>query len=170
VEEVWVRVGRIGKPFGLRGEVVIHYYGDTAARFAPGSRVFVLVPGDRVEARVSGAREMPKKFVASFEGRDRIEAIEPWVGCEVEVPARDLPPLEEGRYYHFQLIGLRVYAADGRFLGVVEEIVGTGGNDVYCVRDGRREVLIPGGGDAIAGIDLAAGRMTLSDLEGLVEP
>jgi 16S rRNA processing protein RimM len=99
-----------------------------------------------------------------------IAAIEPWVGCEVEVRARDLPPLEEGRYYHFQMIGLRVHAADGRFLGVLEEILSSGGSDVYCVRDGRREVLVPAGGDAIDAIDLGAGRMTLSDLEGLIEP
>jgi 16S rRNA processing protein RimM len=113
---------------------------------------------------------MPRKFVASFVGRASIEAVSPWIGCEVEVPAGDLPPLDEGRYYHFQLIGLRVHAADGRFVGVLEEILGTGGNDVYCVRDGRREVLIPAGGGVIQGIDLVARTMTVRDLEGLIEP
>jgi 16S rRNA processing protein RimM len=150
--------------------VVVHYYGDTPARFLPGGRVFVLAREGRVAAVVATSREMPQKFVASFVGRDSIEAVSPWVGCEVEVPAGDLPPLEEGRYYHFQLIGLRVHAADGRCIGVLEAIFGTVGNDVYCVRDGRREVLIPAGGDAIQGIDLVARTMTLRDVKGLIEP
>ena len=150
--------------------MVVHYYGDTPARFVPGGRVFIRAPEGRVAAVVATSREMPQKFVASFVGRGSIDAMKPWVGCEVEVPARDLPPLEEGRYYHFQLIGLRVLAADGRCVGVLEDIIGTGGNDVYCVRDGRREVLIPAGGDAIQGVDLVARTMTLRDLEGLIEP
>ena len=169
-ELTWVRVGRIGKPFGLKGEVVVHYYGDTPARFAPGACVFIRTPDGRVAATVVTSREMPRKFVASFAGREQIEAVSPWVGCEVEVPVEELPPLEGGRYYHFQLIGLRVYAADGRYVGVLERILGTAVNDVYCVRDGSREVLVPAGGDAIEGIDLVARTMTLRDLKGLVEP
>lgn len=149
--------------------MVVHYYGDTPARFHPGGRVFIRAREGRVAAIVATSREMPRKFVASFVGRDSVEAVSPWVGCEVEVPARELPPLDEGRYYHFQLIGLRVHAADGRFVGVLEDILGTGGNDVYCVRDGRREVLIPAGGDAIQEIDLVARTMTLRDLKGLIE-
>lgn len=150
--------------------MVVHYYGDTPARFVPGTRVFIREREGRVAAIVATAREMPQKFVASFEGRGSVEAVSPWVGCEVEVPAQDLPALEEGRYYHFQLIGLRVHAADGRCVGVLEEILGTGANDVYCVRDGRREVLIPAGGDAIQAIDLVARTMTLRDLKGLIDP
>jgi len=169
-QDTWVSVGRIGKPFGLKGEVVIRYYGDTPARFAPGSRVYVNTREGRVRATVATARQMPRKFVVSFEGRATIEAVEAWVGLDIAVAARDLPSLEEGRYYHFQMIGLQVYAADGRCLGVLQEILATGGNDVYCVRDGRREVLIPAIAGAIDSVDLAARRMVLKDLEGLIEP
>jgi 16S rRNA processing protein RimM len=88
----------------------------------------------------------------------------------VEVPARELPELESGRYYHFQLVGLQVFAADGRGIGVVREVLGTGGNDVLSVRDGDREILIPLIEDAVARVDLPAGRLVLKDLEGLLQP
>jgi 16S rRNA processing protein RimM len=169
-DEQWVRVGRIGRPFGLKGEVVIHYTGETPARFAAGETVYVVTPEGRVEVRIASSRALAKKFVAVFAGRESVEAAKAWVNCPVEVRTRDLPPLEEGRYYHFQLIGLKVYAADGRYLGVLEEVWTTGGNDVYCVRDGGREVLVPAIDDAVAGIDLERGRMDLKNLEGMIEP
>lgn len=168
--ETWVQVGKVGKTFGLKGEVVIHYFADTPERFAPDYRVFIVTSNGRVAARVASSRQLSKKFVASFRGRSRIEDVEEWVGCPVEVPTRDLPRLEEGRYYHYQLIGLRVYTDGGRFVGVLEEILDTPGNDVYCVRHEDREILVPAIDDAIAQVDLAAGTMTLKDLEGMIEP
>jgi len=169
-EDTWVCVGRVGKPFGLKGEVVVHYTGETPERFRSGAVVHVVTAGGRVEARVSGVRPMPKKLVVAFEGRADVEAIRPWVGCELEVRASELPVLEEGSYYHYQLVGLRVYAADGSLVGVIAEILSTGSNDVFCVRRDGREVLVPAIDDAIASIDPAAGRVVLKDLKGLITP
>ena len=63
-----------------------------------------------------------------------------------------------------------MYRSGGEFLGILEEILSTAGNDVYCVRDRGRETLIPAIKDAVERIDLAAGRMTLREMEGLIEP
>lgn len=166
----WVRVGRIGKTFGLKGEVVIHYFADAPDRFAAGARVHVVTPEGRVETTVARSRAMTGKFVAAFEGREAIDAVQPWVGCFVEVPASELPPLPEGTYYQFQLVGLEVLGVGGERLGRIEEVLGTGGNDVLVVRGGRREILVPVIEDAIASIDPAAGRVVLKDLGGLIEP
>ncbi|MFH1144854.1 MAG: ribosome maturation factor RimM [Candidatus Eisenbacteria bacterium] len=169
-EETWVQIGRVGKPFGLKGEVVIHYTGETPERFRPGAVVQVVTPDGRVDARVATTRPMPAKFVVSFEGRPDVDRIRPWVGCEIQIRASELPPLEEGSYYHFQLLGLEVVDADGRRLGVLAEILETGGNDIYRVCGEQGEILVPAIEDAIASIDVAAGRITLRDLKGLVEP
>lgn len=168
--EQWVAVGKLGRTFGLRGEIVVHYYGDTAERFTPGARLFLATSTGRRELVVASARRVSKRLAVSFAGCERIEDVQDWVGAGLEVPAADLPPLEEGRYYHHQLIGLRVFAADGRCLGAVAEILATPGNDVYCVRGGQREILVPAVDDAIAAIDLEAGTLTLRDLAGLIEP
>jgi 16S rRNA processing protein RimM len=169
-EETWVKVGRIGKPFGLKGEVVVHYYAEGPDRFAPGAQVFVAGPAGRVAARVARSRQLAAKFVAAFEGREHVDAVRDWVGCFVEVRAKDLPPLPEGRFYHHELVGLQVYAADGSYVGELKEILGTGGNDVFRVCRERREFLIPAIDDAVARVDLAQGRLVLKDLDGLIEP
>jgi 16S rRNA processing protein RimM len=167
--ETWVKVGRIGRPFGLKGEVVIHHYAAEPERFADGAQVFVLTPAGRVAATIAHGRPVTGKFVAAFAGRESIDAIRPWVGCVVEVPVSALPPLEEGTYYHFQLLGLQVYTADGKHLGEVSEILGTGANDVLRVRGGEREHLIPLVDAAVADIDLEGRRVVLAHLEGLLE-
>ena len=168
--ESWVRVGRVGKTFGLKGEVVIHPTGEDPQRFRPGAVLRVVTPEGAVTATVATLREMPGKLVASFEGRDDIEAIRPWVGCELEVRTADLPALEEGSYYHFQLLGLEVYGPDGRRLGVLEEILTGGGNDVYCVRGDGPEILVPAVREAIESIDVKRRRLVLKDMKGLITP
>ena len=165
----WVDVGRIGKPHGLKGEVVVHYFGDAPDRFAPGSEVELIQKGQRRTLTVATTRPMPKKFVVKFEGHTRIEDVEPLRGALLQVQAGDLPALAPDSNYHFELFGLAVVGAEGQCLGKLEEILSTGGNDVYIVRGGGREYLIPAIQDAIASVDLEAGILTLKDLKGLIE-
>ncbi len=166
----WVVVGKLGKTFGLRGEIVVHRFAEAPGLFAAGAQLKLVGRNESRLVHVVASRQMGKKFVARFEGLERVEEIQPWVGSTVEIASADLPDLEDDSFYHFELIGLEVYAADGRRLGTLEEILETGGNDIYCVRDGEHEVLVPAIRDAIAGIDLAAGRMDLKDLKGMIGP
>jgi 16S rRNA processing protein RimM len=168
--ERWIDVGAIGKPHGLKGEVVVHYTGDTPARFEAGARVSLFLHGERQTLVVAQTRPMPKKFVVRFEGCARIEDVEPWRGGRLQVLAGELPVLEAGSNYHFELIGLEVMDAGGRRLGRLSEILSTGSNDVYIVRGTDREYLIPAIRDAIEAVDLEAGTMILKDLKGMIEP
>ncbi len=168
--DVWVDVGEIGKTHGLRGEVTIHLFCDDPDQFAPGAEVFLHYRGKRSPLKIAQARSMAKKYVVQFEGYTQIEDIKALVGETLQVKAETLPTLGNDENYHYQLIGLKVYLASGEYLGVLKEILTTAGNDVYCVRQGGRETLIPAIKDAIAGIDLDSGQVTLKDMEGLIEP
>ena len=75
------------------------------------------------------------------------------------VAAADLPPLGEGKFYYFQLAGAEVMLTDGRRLGTIEDIMSTGAHDVWVVRDGEREVLVPVIADVVKAIDLGRGRV-----------
>jgi len=71
-------------------------------------------------------------------------------------------PLGEGEYYVFDIVGLAVYDEAGNELGIVENVLRTGSNDIYAVRteDGR-ELLVPALRAVVLQIDLNAGRMTV---------
>lgn len=103
-------------------------------------------------------------------GIDSRAEAEPLVGREVQGEAGRFPPLPEGEYYWFQLLGLPVvHAGDGTVLGVLAEIWPTGAHDVYVVRQGKREVLLPAVEEVIREIDLQEGVVKVWPPPGLLE-
>ncbi len=82
---------------------------------------------------------------------------------------RDEVVLEEGEFFCDQLIGLSVFTAAGDMIGKVEEIMETGGNDVYVVRMNAKEYLLPGIRDVIREIDLDRGRIIINPMPGLLD-
>ena len=82
----------------------------------------------------------------------------------------DLWPLPDGSYYHFQIVGLTVFTVDGVPLGEVVDILETGSNDVYVIRDDEgKEHLLPALKDVVKDIDLEKGLMLVQPLPGLLE-
>jgi 16S rRNA processing protein RimM len=80
-------------------------------------------------------------------------------------------PLEEGEYFEHQILGLDVRTAAGDPLGIVEEIIYTGANEVYVVRGlgaEPRELLIPAIEDVVLQVDLVAGHLVVELPSGLV--
>jgi len=133
----------------------------------------VLSPGRRLTAggfehQVEHCRAAGRMLVAKLSGisyRDQARALQ---GAYLTVPQQDLPPLPEGEYYRYQLIGLAVRAADGRDLGHVVEVTSTPSNDVYLVRGPLGEILVPAVDDIVQGVDLTAGVVTVEIVPGLL--
>lgn len=88
-------------------------------------------------------------------------------GAIIEVPDADVPPLPEDAYYHFQLLELAVYDVSGAHLGTLTQVLATGANDVYVIRNEGNELLLPAIGDVIISVDLEQGRMTVAPPDGL---
>ena len=104
-----------------------------------------------------------------LEGVDDANAAEVLRGSVVMVVAAELPPLKEGEFYYFQLAGAEVRLTDGRRLGTIEDIMSTGAHDVWVVRDGEREVLVPVISDVVKAMDLDARRVTIEAVPGLLD-
>ena len=80
----------------------------------------------------------------------------------------DVEPLPEDVYYHWELIGLRVIADDGEQLGELVQIIETGANDVYVVRDDAgKELLLPAIEDVVLNVEPQAGEIRVKLLPGL---
>ncbi len=91
------------------------------------------------------------------------------VGLEVQGDRRRFPPLPPGEYYWFQVLGLPVvHEADGTLLGYLDHIIPTPGHDVYAVRQGEREVLLPAVAHVIVEINLEEGVIKALPPEGLL--
>jgi 16S rRNA processing protein RimM len=91
------------------------------------------------------------------------------VGSQLLVDRNQLPPLPDGEYYWCDLLGMTVVLDDGSPLGEITDIIATGSNDVYVVKSGEREVLVPAIEDVVLNIDPVAGEMRVALLEGLLD-
>ena len=107
-------VGRVARPHGLRGDVVVKPETDfVAERFRPGATLWTRSAGREEQLTIASARVQNGRPVVGFEGLSSIEAVERLAGLELRVPEESLQPLEPGRYYEHQLVGCSVETADG---------------------------------------------------------
>jgi 16S rRNA processing protein RimM len=163
-----IEVGRILRPHGVRGEVVVERYGESVDLLEPGVTLFGRKGALTMDLTVGAARPHKKDWIVVFEGvASRTEA-EALGGTTLLVGADRLPPLPEGTYYNFQLEGLAVRTTEGEALGRIEEILETGANPVLVVRGAGGEFLIPSVGQVVRDVDLKAGTMTVELIPGLV--
>lgn len=164
-----VALGRVTGVHGIRGAVKLRFYsGNAPAALVPGAAVGLrLADGAVAEFTAAEIAAQGGHFrlrLAQIEDRDAAEAL---VGAEMVVARSELPEPEADAYYWTDLIGLTVYAEDGACLGRLVEILETGANDVYRVRGGAREVLVPALASVVRRVDLAAGQMWVELPEGL---
>jgi 16S rRNA processing protein RimM len=118
---------------------------------------------------VEAVRVHKGRPVVKLSGVSDIGAAEALAGREIRVPESELEPLPEDSYYHFQIVGLEVRDRRGGVIGVVEDVLVTGGTDVLVVRGvGGEEALVPLCSEICRRIDPQAGRIELDAPEGLL--
>ncbi len=153
-------VGRLLRPHGVTGEIRMDIQTDFPERLRKGRTVY-LGP-EHYPVVLAAVRTAEKALLIRLEGiadRDQAALLR---GKEVAVQADSLPKLPEGQYYHHQLLGLQVVDESGQALGVLDQILETGANDVYVVKplEGP-ELLLPAIADVVQAVDLENRRMTV---------
>jgi 16S rRNA processing protein RimM len=119
--------------------------------------------------KVVQSRRHGSHHVVSFEGYESRNDAEGLRGAAFFLPEADLPVLPEGEYYSYQILGMDVHTTDGRYLGKVTKIFTAGEHDIYVVKDGKEEVLIPAVDHVVVEIDLNEKRIIVDPIEGLLD-
>lgn len=141
-EPVFLAVGKLRRPHGIQGEIVMDVLTDFPERLRPGKKVYVGVNHEVLTLKT--VRAMDQAMLVTFEGIADSGQAGRLRNHMVFIRGEQLPSLPEGEYYHHQLLGLKVMDAAGKELGFLSEILETGANDVYVVvhPDGN-ETLVP---------------------------
>ena len=150
-----VALAAVAGAHGVKGEVRLKLFSDSASNLARHENVYV---GGTLRLLLA-VRDSGKTAVARLEGIDDRSASESLRGSLVEVDRSSLPPLEEGEYYHSDLIGLACVNREGETVGAVVAVENFGAGDLLEVElpNGKKS-LIPFR-DGIA--DVADGRIVL---------
>lgn len=145
-------------------------YTDSEQPFLNAESVFLKRgSGEAEKFSVASVRPHKRVFLMEFKELHSIEEAEARRGAEVFLPEEALGPKEQDEFYWHELLGLEVFLDSGERLGKVSRIIATGANDVYVVREDKREILLPATLEVVKEVDLEKGRMVVSPMEGLLD-
>lgn len=168
----WYNVGKIVNTHGIRGEVRVMSRTDfPEERYAAGARLGLFMPGakDPVMLTVASHRVHKNFDLLTFEGHPNINDVEKYRDGILKVSGDNLGELEEGEFYHHEIIGCTVVDQEGREIGKVTEVLETGANDVWAVKPAEGKMhYIPYIGDVVLEVDPENGRIVIDPIEGLL--
>ncbi len=167
-----VVLGRLAKPHGVKGDIRVDYYADSAdlldkplmlraGRFAPRP------------IRVRDWHLWKDQLILGIEGCNDRSAAEQLRGQELLIDASFLPEPEEDEPYLRDLIGLSVRLEDGTTVGELEDVDFPAGQEMWVIHapeeSGGYEILFPAVPEFVRDIDLSAGTATIAPPEGLLD-
>jgi len=165
-----ITIGRIIRPHGLKGEVVVEVLTDFPERFSEGLRVR-LSGGAREarEVRIVAVRPHQGRVLLTLEGTSDVSTAETLRGAELSVSAADVAPRPEGYVYHWEIEGASVVDAAGRPLGRVAELADAGGRPLLVVETSRGPRDVPFARPIVVSVDVAGKRIVLDPPPGLLD-
>jgi len=165
-EPVYLTVGFLRRPHGLHGEIIMDLHTDFPERMKRGRKLFV--GEDYQPITLTNVRPHQAGLLVKFDGIETPEGAGQLRNQWVYIKAKDAQPLPEGQIYQHELFGFRVVDENDNQLGELVEIIETGANDVYVVRDDSgKEILLPAIPSVILDLDPARRLMRVHLLEGL---
>jgi len=163
----FLEVGRFIRPHGVRGQLILQSDAGYISTLPAGSRLYT--GADQKLLLLETIRAHQGRYLVTLQGYHTREQADSLRNTLVYMDTSELPELEEGEYFYWQLIGLRVETVDGMVLGTVREILETGANDVYVLETAAQgDLLIPAIQDVIQKIDLDQGLIQINILPGLL--
>lgn len=125
--------------------------------------------GDRRrEAIIEDFRQQHGRWVLKLEGFEAISDAEDWIGSQILVEKKEIPPKEVGSFYNFELEGCEVFA-DHKSLGIIRQVLDNSGAPLLSIDNKGEEILIPFVKAFLKKVDLDSERIELDLPEGLIE-
>ena len=138
--------------------------------FSPIARLTPASATEAQEYRISDLAPLGRGTIRlMLEGITDANLAELLRGKNVFADEADLPAPAENEFYFRDVIGCEVVLLDGRRIGIVEDIIATGANDVFVVRGDGKEVLVPAIEDVVKEIDVEGKRVLIDAVPGLLD-
>ena len=165
-EPVFLAVGKLRRPHGVNGEILMEILTDFPERFEAGSIIFI--GPEHQPYKIKSFRQHKDGLLVTFEGYDSPEEIGVLRNQYAFVSSSDRPALPDGEFYHHELLGLKVVEDNGDLLGNIVAILETGANDVLVVHpETGPEILLPFIDEVVLDINLFQAEVRVHLLPGL---
>lgn len=165
----YLEIGQIVNTFGIKGMVKVKPFTDNIERFNNLEKIYIKNKSGQTEYKIQEVKYHKNMVLIKFEGIENPEQADLLRNSYLIVDRETEEPLEPGRYYIVDMIGLDVFTDDNEYLGKLEDIYNTGSNDIYVVKNELgKQVLLPAIEDVIKNIDRDNKKVIVHLIPGLV--
>lgn len=163
----YLEIGKIVSVHGLKGEVKVQPWCDTPAYFCRFKKLYS--KDGSHEYIIERSREQGNMVLVKIKGTDTVEAAQAMRNKVLYMDRADAK-LPKGSYFVADLIGLRVEDDDGNLFGVLSDVLQTGANDVYEIKNENGKMYyIPAIPSVVLSTDIEGGKMIIYPMEGLFD-
>ena len=149
------QVGIITSPHGVKGEVKVFPTTDDNNRFKKLRDCYIEYKNELMPVKASGCKFFKNMVILSFEDFNNMNDVEKFRQCKIYVDREHAVSLDEDEYFVADLLGISVVDDKDNSLGVIDDVIETGSNDVYVVMNEQgKELLVPAIKDCILDVDI----------------
>jgi 16S rRNA processing protein RimM len=165
-----IAIGRVSRPIGTQGEVKILPLTQDKQRFVNLSAVGLgNTAADAQFKKILKVRIESKQVVLKLCGIETIEEAEKLKNLYLFIQKEDTVRLQNGTYFLDDVIGCEVVTEEQVSVGVITDLLSLPMNDLWVVRKGAKEILIPAVKAIIRQVDIENKRITINALDGLLD-
>lgn len=150
-------IGQIVNSHGIKGEVKVFPLTDDPARFKKLKTVII----DNRDVKIESCKFQKDRVILKLEGIDDMNAALKMKTKYLKVARKDAVKLPEDTFFIADLIGCKVYDTEEKYIGEVYEVIKTGSNDVYWIKDGGKETLVPVLKEIVLDINIEEGKIII---------
>lgn len=165
-----LQVGVISSTHGVRGEVKVFPTTDDMTRFKKLKEVILVTEKSEKVLKITSVKFFKQFAILKFEGIDSLNDVEVYKGAELYVDRKHAVKLEKDEYFIADLIDLVVVDEEENEIGVLVDVMKTGANDVYIVKNEEgKELLFPAIKECILNVDFKQKKITVHVMDGLLD-
>ena len=167
--EPLVPLGEIVTTHGLNGWLKLNAFNPSTGALFPGAEVFLERGERRSVHQIEASSQHKKQFLIKLRDINSIDDAAPYVGSTLAVGEATLESLPPRQYYHYQVVGFKVFHLNGDLVGTISSTMSTPGGELYVVQGVAKEHLIPAVREIIEQVDFDARKIVINPPEGLLD-
>lgn len=168
--EGYLDIGKIINTHGVKGEVKVIPFTDDPERYRKLEQVYLDRPSGLETYHIFGVKFFKNTVIIKFKEINDMETAEALKETVIKIERKDAVKLPKNSYFVCDILGCEVIDENGRSLGILKDVLQTGANDVYVVRnENNREILIPAIKSVVERISLEDKKINVTLPKGLLD-
>lgn len=161
-------LGKVSKPFGFKGELVLFFDVDTPEEYSELDGVYIEINKRLVLYPIETIRVRSNKATVRFSDISPEDALK-LIGKDLYLPLELLPVLEGNKFYYHEIIGFEVIDAEKGNIGVIKKVLEYPATPLFSIDFKGKEILMPIIDSVIDNVDRETKTIYINAPKGLIE-